>query len=519
VAELNSLPGRPGYVTETFCVQSRFFQPHNGERIDAVREAIEPEYRGSPLEPVLLTSLVEAADRVDSTTGVQMAYVKQWAPRSFRPLELRVPELLPGPGHAVRGDACAVVAGLGEFDLAYLDPPYNQHRYEANYHIWETLVAWDAPPVLRGGLQADGDPRRAPQAFNSRRTMVDALAQVVRDVQAEVIVLSYNDESWIDLEALIEMCRVRGHVEVLAFPSNRYVGCPHRHPQPGRGAGGDRRPAPEPRVCPGGRGPVRGPAPGRPLARSDGGVSWRQVDSRPSPCQRGRPPGRGSGRAGTTSRGGRDMGALDGRVAIITGAGRGIGREHALLFAAEGAKVVVNDLGGAVDGSGDDRSPAQQVVDEITAMGAEAIANDDDIADWEGGRRLVEATVDAFGDLHVLVNNAGILRDKMLVNMAEDWDSVIHVHLKGHFVPTRHAAAYWREQVKDGREVIGRHRQHLVDLGSAREPGPDQLRRRQGRDRRLHRHRRPGALPLRRARERHRTGRPYPDDRADAGPG
>jgi NAD(P)-dependent dehydrogenase (short-subunit alcohol dehydrogenase family) len=148
------------------------------------------------------------------------------------------------------------------------------------------------------------------------------------------------------------------------------------------------------------------------------------------------------------------MGALDGRVAIITGAGRGIGREHALLFAAEGAKVVVNDLGGAVDGSGDDRTPAQQVVDELKTMGAEAIANDDDIADWEGGRRLVEAAVEAFGDLHVLVNNAGILRDKMLVNMSEqDWDSVIHVHLKGHFIPTRHAAAYWREKVKDGREV------------------------------------------------------------------
>jgi len=148
------------------------------------------------------------------------------------------------------------------------------------------------------------------------------------------------------------------------------------------------------------------------------------------------------------------MGALDGRVAIITGAGRGIGREHALLFAAEGAKVVVNDLGGAVDGSGDDRTAAQQVADEITAFGAEAVANHDDIADWDGGRRLIEAAVEAFGDLHVLVNNAGILRDKMLVNMtADEWDSVIHVHLKGHFVPTRHAAAYWREKVKDGRDV------------------------------------------------------------------
>src|SRR5579864_3807368 len=148
------------------------------------------------------------------------------------------------------------------------------------------------------------------------------------------------------------------------------------------------------------------------------------------------------------------MGALEGRVAIITGAGRGLGREHALLFAAEGAKVVVNDLGGAVDGSGDDRTAAELVADEIRAMGGEAVGNSDDIADWDGGRRLVEAAVDSFGKLDVLVNNAGILRDKMLVNMAEEeWDSVIHVHMKGHFVPTRHAAAYWREQVKEGREV------------------------------------------------------------------
>ncbi len=148
------------------------------------------------------------------------------------------------------------------------------------------------------------------------------------------------------------------------------------------------------------------------------------------------------------------MGTLDGRVAIITGAGRGIGREHALLFAGEGAKVVVNDLGGAMDGSGDDRTPAQQVVDEIKAMGGEAIANADNVADWEGGQRLVNAAVEAFGDLDVLVNNAGILRDRVLVNMTEEeWDAVIHVHLKGHFVPTRWAATYWREQSKAGREV------------------------------------------------------------------
>src|SRR5256714_2631628 len=147
------------------------------------------------------------------------------------------------------------------------------------------------------------------------------------------------------------------------------------------------------------------------------------------------------------------MGALDGRVAIITGAGRGIGREHALLFAQDGAKVVVNDLGGAMDGTGDDRTPAQQVVDEIKAAGGEAIANADNVADWEGGQKLVNAAVEAFGDLHVLVNNAGILRDRVLVNMTEDeWDAVINVHLKGHFIPARWAATYWRGQTNAGKE-------------------------------------------------------------------
>jgi NAD(P)-dependent dehydrogenase (short-subunit alcohol dehydrogenase family) len=148
------------------------------------------------------------------------------------------------------------------------------------------------------------------------------------------------------------------------------------------------------------------------------------------------------------------MGELDGRVAIITGAGRGIGREHALLFAAEGAKVVVNDLGGAMDGTGDDRTAAEQVVDEIKAAGGEAVANADNVADWEGAQRLINSAVEAFGDLHVLVNNAGILRDRVLVNMTEEeWDAVIHVHLKGHFAPTRWAAAYWREQTKAGKQV------------------------------------------------------------------
>lgn len=145
------------------------------------------------------------------------------------------------------------------------------------------------------------------------------------------------------------------------------------------------------------------------------------------------------------------MGALDGRVAIITGAGRGIGREHALLFAAEGAKIVVNDLGGANDGSGSDMTPAQQTVADIKAMGGEAIVNTDNVADWEGSKRMIDSAIEAFGDLDILVNNAGILRDRVLVNMSEaEWDAVIQVHLKGHFAPTHHAAAYWREQAKAG---------------------------------------------------------------------
>ena len=146
------------------------------------------------------------------------------------------------------------------------------------------------------------------------------------------------------------------------------------------------------------------------------------------------------------------MTALAGRVAIVTGAGRGLGREHALLLAAEGARVVVNDRGGGPDGSGaDDLGPATAVVEEIRAAGGEAVANADDVADWDGARRLVAGAVEAFGGLDVLVNNAGILRDRFLVNMSEqEWDDVVRVVLRGHAAPTRWAAAYWRERAKAG---------------------------------------------------------------------
>src|SRR5579875_3314717 len=204
-----------------------------------------------------------------------------------------------------------------------------------------------------------------------------------------------------------------------------------------------------------------------------------------------------AGDGGYGSRGA-TMGSLDGRVAIVTGAGRGLGREHALLFAAEGARVVVNDTGADAGGRGDDPSPAERVVEEIRAAGGEAVASADDVADWKGGERLVQTAVEHFGGLDVLVNNAGILRDRFLVNMTEEeWDVVIHVHLRGHFVPMRHAAAYWRDQAKRGQPVAAYHH-HLVHVGPARQPGPDQLRSRQGRHRRHDRHRRPGAGPLRR---------------------
>jgi NAD(P)-dependent dehydrogenase (short-subunit alcohol dehydrogenase family) len=144
-------------------------------------------------------------------------------------------------------------------------------------------------------------------------------------------------------------------------------------------------------------------------------------------------------------------------VAIVTGAGRGIGREHALSLARQGAKVVVNDLGAAVDGTGGDVSPAEEVVNEIKAMGGEAIANGDNVADWEGAQRLINSAIETFGDLHALVNNAGILRDRMLANMTEqEWDAVINVHLKGTFAPSRWAVAYWRERAKAGESVSGR---------------------------------------------------------------
>jgi adenine-specific DNA-methyltransferase len=168
-----------------------------------------------------------AADRVDSTTGLQMAYLKQWAPRAHNDLELRRPDLLAGPGSTVGGDATVVVDELEPVDLLYVDPPYNQHRYFTNYHVWETLVRWDAPEHY--GVACKRVDSRDPatrSVFNSKREMPAALEDLLRRARAEVVVVSYNDESWVSPEQLTGWLRDAGHesVRMLAFDSKRYVG-------------------------------------------------------------------------------------------------------------------------------------------------------------------------------------------------------------------------------------------------------------------------------------------------------
>jgi adenine-specific DNA-methyltransferase len=227
LAELDALPGEPGYFTETFCHASRYFQPKNGARVDAIRERLQQDFRASPLFPILLTSLMLAADRVDSTTGLQMAYLKQWAARSNNDLELRMPELIAGTGRAFQADALALVSDLPQVDFAYLDPPYNQHRYFTNYHVWESLVRWDKPAHYGVACKrVDARERESRSSFDSKKTMPAALQSVIRRTRANVVVVSYNDESWVTPDAIMGWLRDAGHsdVRMLAFDFKRYVG-------------------------------------------------------------------------------------------------------------------------------------------------------------------------------------------------------------------------------------------------------------------------------------------------------
>jgi adenine-specific DNA-methyltransferase len=220
--ELARAPSRSGWFTETYCVQSRYFQPDNGARIEGIREAIAAKSLDPDVEAVLLVALMEAADRVDSTCGLQMAYLKQWSPRSFNPLELRFPDVLDGAGEATGLDVFDAVAA-GEWDAAYLDPPYNQHKYLNNYHVWETLIRWDAPDVY-GTACKRVDCRAYDSPFNSKRRIRDAMQRLLSAVRARYLLVSFNDEGNLAQEDLVTMLAAVGDVTTAEHDYKRYVG-------------------------------------------------------------------------------------------------------------------------------------------------------------------------------------------------------------------------------------------------------------------------------------------------------
>lgn len=234
VTEFNALARRDdhaeGYFTTTFCHDSRFFQPKNGRRIEAIRDAIAAKSLPPELEAVVLVSLMEAADRVDSTTGVQMAYLKQWAPRSFNDLSLRVPDLLSrsphGKGEAHQLDALEAARSFAA-DVAYIDPPYNQHSYLGNYHVWETLIRWDHPEVY-GVARKRVDVRQRQSVFNSRPKFLGALRTLLHSVRADTIILSFSDEGYISREDLLsilaELFDHDASITALDHDYKRYVG-------------------------------------------------------------------------------------------------------------------------------------------------------------------------------------------------------------------------------------------------------------------------------------------------------
>ena len=226
IDELNALGGSPGYFTETFCERSRYLHPSNGERVDAMREQIAAWSLNPELEAVLLVSLMEAADRVDSTTGVQMAYLKSWAGRARNTIELRLPDLLPrsaaGKCRAAMLDA-EHAARIFEVDLAYIDPPYNQHSYLGNYHVWESLVRWDKPEVY-GTACKRIDCRERKSDFNSRVRIADAMASLIDAVNAKTLVVSFSDDGFLGREQLEALLSRRGRVTTTTQPYKRYVG-------------------------------------------------------------------------------------------------------------------------------------------------------------------------------------------------------------------------------------------------------------------------------------------------------
>ncbi len=224
LSELATVSPRRGWFTETFCEQSRFFHPENGARIDAMRDTLASWDLDPDVRDVLLVSLMEAADRVDSTVGVQMAYLKAWAPRALKPLALRVPAMVDGPGHATCLEAVEA-ATSGTWDLAYLDPPYNQHSYLGNYHVWESLVRWDRPEVY-GKACKRLDVRTRKSRFNSKPGIQEAFERVLEALTGRIryLVVSFSNEGFLSREQLVESLERLGTVEILDRAHRRYVG-------------------------------------------------------------------------------------------------------------------------------------------------------------------------------------------------------------------------------------------------------------------------------------------------------
>ncbi len=226
IAEFNSLAGSPGYFTEMFCQESRYIQPHNGERIDAIRSAIEGKSLDPILKAVVIVSLMEGADRVDSTVGLQMAYLKSWAKRSYKPLELRVPNLLsavPGCEYKVTKLDAEVCSGVVSCDTLYLDPPYNQHSYLGNYHVWESLVLWDKPETY-GIAKKRVDCQTRKSSFNFKRRALDALRKVLTESTFNAAILSYSDEGHIGLDDMMSLLSEFGEVERQQIGYRRHIG-------------------------------------------------------------------------------------------------------------------------------------------------------------------------------------------------------------------------------------------------------------------------------------------------------
>jgi len=226
ISEFNRLRGRHGYFTTTFCERSRFFQPKNGARIEAIRDAIAAKGLDPELEAVCLVSLMEAADRVDSTTGVQMAYLKQWAPRAHNDLELRMPDVLEQARNGKGSAHCLeAIEAVGELhaDAAYVDPPYNQHSYLGNYHVWETLVRWDAPEVYGVACKrSDCKQRKSP--FNFKTKAFESLQLVLDRLRTRCLIVSFNNEGYVERADMEAVLRRRGRVFVIEKDHKRYVG-------------------------------------------------------------------------------------------------------------------------------------------------------------------------------------------------------------------------------------------------------------------------------------------------------